>query len=145
MELVVVEPETSGWEPVEIAEEEGADVWRYRTAEEERRIEQGNAAIRSGVLGWMRDKVFRSLVRQRGDLLSAQEKAEQEIRELVERLEQLHAPLQERIAAYEKRIADLERELAAKDEQTRELIGSRIYVTQQQLTLERERGDFGTN
>ena len=145
-EWVVVEPESSGWEPVEIAQgEDGGEVWRYRTADAERKIERANAAIRSGVLGWMRDKVFRSLVRQRGDLLSAQEKAEQEIRELVERLEQLHAPLQERIAAYEKRIADLERELAAKDEQNRELIGSRIYVTQQQLTLERERRDFGTN
>ncbi|MEO7411853.1 MAG: hypothetical protein ABIZ81_00730 [Opitutaceae bacterium] len=144
--LVPDEPEASGWERVAVAPSEaGGEVWKYRAIDAERKVERAHAAIRSGVMDWMREKVFRTLVHHRGELLSAQQKAEQEIRELVDRLEQLHAPLQERIAAYEKRIAELERDLAAKDEENRELIGSRIYVTKQQLLLERERSDFGTN
>jgi uncharacterized protein YceH (UPF0502 family) len=91
----------------------------------------------------MREKIFQTLFRQRADLLSVQQKAEAEMHELEQRLEQLHTPLQERISAYEKRIAELEKELAAKGEENRELIGARINVAKQQLSLERER--FATN
>ena len=88
----------------------------------------------------MHEKVFQTLFRQRAELLSVQQKAEAEMHELEQRLEQLHIPLQERISAYEKRIAELEEELAAKGEENRELIGARISVARQQLSLERERG-----
>ena len=104
-------------------------------------------AIRTGALGWMREKLFQNLFNQRAELLSAQQRAEAEMRELEQRLEQLHTPLQERIAAYEKRIEELQRELAVKGEENRELIGARINVAKQQLTVERERerGWFATN
>jgi prefoldin subunit 5 len=88
----------------------------------------------------MKEKAVRSLVGQRADLLSAQQKAEAEMRELEARLEQLHTPLQQRISAYEARIVELEKDLAAKGEENRELIGARISVAKQQLMVERERG-----
>ena len=91
-------------------------------------------------MGWMKEKVFRTLFRQRAELLDAHHKAEAEMRELEQRLEQLHAPLQERISAYEKRIEELEQDLAAKGEANRELIGARISVARQHLNVQRERG-----
>jgi predicted RNase H-like nuclease (RuvC/YqgF family) len=96
-------------------------------------------------MGWMRERIFQNLFRQRERLLTAQEKAEQEMRELEQRLGQLQAPLQDRIRAYERRIEELERELADKGEENRQLIGARIDVARQQLRMERERGGFGTN
>jgi hypothetical protein len=118
---------------------DGNDEWRSRALLAEGKAERAQQAIRSGVMGWMREKVVRTLFSQRAQLLDAQQKAEAEMRELEQRLEQLHAPLQERIMAYEQRIADLERDLAAKGEENRELIGARINVARQHLSMERER------
>ncbi|MBL9189641.1 MAG: hypothetical protein JNK23_19325 [Opitutaceae bacterium] len=121
----------------------GDPVWRERALAAEGKAERAQQAIRSGVMGWMREKVVRSLSTQRADLLSAQQKAEVEIRELEQRLEQLHTPLQQRISAYEARIVELEKDLAAKGEENRELIGARISVARQQLMVERERSRSG--
>jgi hypothetical protein len=119
--------------------------WRDRAIEAEGKAERAQAAIRSGVLGWMRERIFQTLARQRKELLTSQQRAEGEMRELEQRLQQLHTPLQERIRAYERRIEELEKDLAAKGEENRELIGARISVARQQLNVERERGQFGTN
>jgi hypothetical protein len=123
----------------------GDESWRSRALAAEGKAERAQQAIRTGVLGWMKEKVFHSVVQQREQMLSVQQKAEQEMRELEQRLEQLHAPLQERIAAYEKRIEELEQDLAVKGEENRQLIGARIAVARQHLSVERERGRFGTN
>ena len=117
--------------------------WRHRALAAEGKAERAHEAIRSGALGWMREKIFRALSHQRGELLSTQQKAEAEMRELEQRLEQLHTPLQERIGAYEKRIEELEKDLAAKGEENRELLGARITVARQQLNVARERGRGG--
>jgi hypothetical protein len=117
--------------------------WRSRALIAEFKLERAHEAIRRGALGWMREKFFHTLFSQRSELLSTQQRAENEIRELERRLEQLLTPLQGRIAAYEKRIQELEEALAAKDDENRELIGARITVTKQQLQL--ERGRFGSN
>jgi len=123
----------------------GEGVWRDRALIAEGKAERAQQAIRSGVMGWMRERIFQNLFRQRERLLTAQEKAEQEMRELEQRLGQLQAPLQDRIRAYERRIEELERELADKGEENRQLIGARIDVARQQLRMERERGGFGAN
>ncbi len=123
----------------------GDGVWRDRALIAEGKAERAQQAIRSGVMGWMRERIFQNLFRQRERLLTAQEKAEQEMRELEQRLGQLQAPLQDRIRAYERRIEELERELADKGEENRQLIGARIDVARQQLRMERERGGFGAN
>ncbi len=119
--------------------------WRHRALAAEGRAERAHEAIRSGVMGWMRERVVQTLFHQRAELLSAQQRAEAEMRELEERLERLHIPLQERVAAYEKRIAELEKELAAKGEENRELIDARISAARQQLSLERERSGLAAN
>lgn len=119
--------------------------WKQRALLAESKVERAHAAIQAGMLGWMREKLFQSLFRQRADLLSAQHKAELEMGEWEQRLESLQTPLQDRIRAYEKRIEDLERELAAKGQTNRELLGARIAVTRQHLHQERERGDFSAN
>ncbi len=119
------------------------DHWRSRAMAAEVKAQRAQEAIRTGALGWMKEKVFQTMFHQRAELLSAQQRAEAEMRELEQRLEQLHTPLQERIAAYEKRIEELEQDLAAKGEENRELIGARINVAKQQLNL--ERGRFGSN
>lgn len=117
--------------------------WKNRAMAAEMKAARAQEAIRTGALGWMKDKVFQSALDQRAELLSAQQRAEAEMRELEQRLEQLHTPLQERIKAYEKRIEELEQDLAAKGEENRELIGARITVAKQQLNV--ERGRFGIN
>ncbi|MGH7957271.1 MAG: hypothetical protein ACREH8_09680, partial [Opitutaceae bacterium] len=124
---------------------EGDDSWRRRALLAEGKAERAQQAIRSGVMGWMREKIFRTLFRQRAELLTAHQKAEAEMLELEQRLEQLRAPLQERITAYEQRIKELERDLSAKGEENRELIGARIHVARQHLIIERERRRFAVN
>jgi hypothetical protein len=104
----------------------GENVWKERALLAEGKAERAHHAIRSGVMGWMRDKVFRTMFRQREELLSAQQSAEVEMQELEQRLEQLHAPLQERIGAYESRIKELETELA---EKTRVHESAQVNVT----------------
>ncbi len=122
-----------------------AEAWRTRALAAEGQAARAQEAIRSGFMGWMRERVMGSLFRHRQELLSAQQKAEIEIRELEQRLEELHAPLQERISAYEQRIEELEKDLAAKGEENRELIGARINVARQHLKVERERGGYSVN
>ena len=119
--------------------DENGENWRTRALIAENRAERAHEAIRMGALGWMREKVFRSLFRQRAELLSIQQLAEAEVRELEGRLEQLLVPLQGRIKAYEKRIEELEKALAAQGGKDHGLIGTRITVTRQQLEAERER------
>jgi hypothetical protein len=138
-------PALPGATPDALPSGEGDESWRSRALIAEGKAERAHQAIRSGVMGWMKEKVVRTLFRQRAELLDAQQKAEAEMRELEQRLEQLHAPLQERISAYEQRIEELEKDLAAKGEENRELIGARISVARQHLSMERERSRFGIN
>jgi len=138
-------PTLTGADQKALPGDAGEDTWRTRALEAEVKADRAHEAIRTGALGWMREKIFQSLFTQRAALLSAQQKAEAEMRELEQRLEQLHTPLQERINAYEKRIEELEQDLAAKGEENQELIGARISVAKQQLNVEREHGRFGTN
>ena len=56
---------------------------------------------------------------------------------LMHRLNELHAPLQNRLNAYESRIQELERELAARTEENRELLKLKIDLLRQQLEAER--------
>lgn len=133
------------WDPKALPGGASPSGWQQRALVAESKAERAHEAIRAGVLGWMREKIFRTMFRHRDELLSAQQKAEAEMRELEQRLEQLHTPLQERIKAYEKRIEELERDLAAKGEENRKLIGAGISVAKQQLISEQRRDRFGTN
>lgn len=142
---ILINPGLEGRDPYALPPGSEAVAWRNRAIAAEDKAERAQQAIRSGFMGWMREKIVRSLFHQREELLSAQQKAEIEIRELEQRLEELHAPLQERITAYEQRIEELEKDLAAKGEENRELIGARINVARQHLKVERERSGYSSN
>lgn len=123
--------------------------WRERALQAEQRANQAQAIVRSGMIGqlaqWMAGRMTQSLVSQRAELLQTQQRAAMEMAELAERLEKIHAPLQERLAAYEQRIADLEKELTLKSEENRELIRAKIEILRKQWEIERDQNRLEFN
>jgi hypothetical protein len=107
-------PVLAGVQQAALPDGDPESAWQSRALLAEGKVERAHAAIRSGALGWMRDKIFRTMANQRAELLSSQQHAEVEMRELEQRLEQLQTPLQEKLTSYEKRIHELEEELATK-------------------------------
>ena len=119
--------------------------WQQRALLAEQKVKQAHAAIREGALAQLKEKVVGSLVSQREQMLDTQQSAAVELAELEKRLNELHAPLQERLRAYETRIAELERALAAKGEENRELIRAKIEMMRRQLETERSRNHLQFN
>jgi len=117
--------------------------WQQRALAAEARADRAHAAIRSGVLGQLsqllRNKLFSGLVSQRERMLDAQQSAAVEIAEMQRRLDDLHAPLQERLLTYEKRVAELEKALAVKGAENRELLKAKIQLIRKQLETEQKR------
>ena len=117
--------------------------WRDRALAAEARVENATALVRTRLVPSMARSLMSGLVQRlllhRSDLLNSQQRAEQEVAELEQRLENLHTPLAGRLAAYEQRIAELEKELAAKGEENRELLRARIATARRKLVSERER------
>ena len=87
----------------------------------------------------MMTKLMQRIISQRSALLQTQQLALSEMTELEQRLDKVHAPLQDRLRAYEQRISDLEKELARKGEENRELIKAKIQMARKQLTATKER------
>ena len=88
----------------------------------------------------LKEAVVQGLATQRAELLQAQRIAAAEINELVQRLDELKAPMQERLRSYEGRIVELEKDLAARNEENRELLKMKIEMIRRQLETERARG-----
>lgn len=89
----------------------------------------------------LKDAVVQGLAAQRAELLQMQRLAAAEIAELVNRLDQLQAPMQERLRAYQDRIQELQKELAERTEENRELLKMKIEMMRQQI--ESEQGQPG--
>jgi hypothetical protein len=87
----------------------------------------------------LKEAVVQGLAQQRAELLEAQRMAAQEISELVHRLDQLQAPMQERLRAYQDRIQELQKELTQRTEENRELLKMKIEMMRRQLETERGR------
>ncbi|HEU5125216.1 MAG TPA: hypothetical protein VFW05_14270 [Verrucomicrobiae bacterium] len=123
--------------------------WRERALHAEQRADQAQAIVRAGLVGqlaqWMAGRMTQSLVSQRAELLATQQRAAMEMAEMAERLEKIHAPLQERLQAYEQRIADLEKELTLKNEENRELIRAKIEILRKQWEIERDQNRLEFN
>ncbi|HEY1490365.1 MAG TPA: hypothetical protein VGF90_04930 [Verrucomicrobiae bacterium] len=115
--------------------------WRRRALEAEARAEQAQAALKASLAPQLaeslKEAVVQGLAAQRSELLKAQQSAALEISELVHRLDELKAPIQERLHSYETRIHDLERDLAERNEENRELLKLKIEMTRRQLEAER--------
>jgi hypothetical protein len=90
----------------------------------------------------LKDAVVQGLAAQRAELLEAQRLAAVEIAELVQRLDKLQAPMQERIRAYQERIQELQRDLTQRTEENRELLKMKIEMMRQQIETERGRVRF---
>jgi hypothetical protein len=119
--------------------------WQQRALAAEEKVARTHDAIRSGVMTQLKEKVVSSLVTQRSEMLEAQHAAAAEMAELERRLNELHAPLQDRLRAYENRIADLEKALAVKGEENRELIRAKIELMRKQLEITRTGSDLQFN
>jgi hypothetical protein len=76
---------------------------------------------------------------QRRELMIAQQMATDEIASLVERLERMQAPMQERLQAYEAQIERLENELVVRTAENRELLKIKVEMMRQHLEYERAR------
>jgi hypothetical protein len=124
------------------------DVWRQRALMAELRAEQAQAAIGASLAPHLAQAVKEALVQelaiQRRELLQAQQIAATEIAQLTHHLDELRAPIQERLRSYETRIQELEKELAAKNEENRELLKLKIDMLRRQLEVEgtRNRMEF---
>jgi hypothetical protein len=123
--------------------EPGADnaAWRARALTAEQRAAQASAVVRAGLMPhlaqWLKQAFTRRLVSERAHLLTTTEQAAAAVAELEKRLQQLHAPVEERLRAYEQRIAQLEQALAAKGAENRELLKTQIELTRQKLAAAR--------
>jgi hypothetical protein len=117
--------------------------WRERALAAEERAGKAAALLRASLrphlARWMMNELVQRLLSQRSQVLTGQQKAEREVAELAARLEKVHAPLADRLRAYEQRIAQLEAELAARDEQSLDLIKAKIETTRRKLEGERSR------
>jgi len=87
----------------------------------------------------LKEAVVQGLAAQRAELLEAQRQAAVELAELVQRLDRLQAPMQERLRAYQDRIEELQRDLAQRTEENRELLKMKIEMMRRQLETERTR------
>jgi hypothetical protein len=117
------------------------DPWRRRALEAERRAEQVLAAAKADLAPQLAEALKEALVQelaiQRKELLQAQQIATTEIAQLTRHLDELKAPIQERLRSYEMRIQELEKELGAKTEENRELLKLKIEMMRRQLEVER--------
>ncbi len=68
----------------------------------------------------LKEAVVQGLAAQRAELLETQRVAATEISQLVLRLDQLQAPMQERLRVYQERIQELQKELADRTDENRE-------------------------
>jgi hypothetical protein len=126
-----------------------AQAWQQRALEAERQVERAHEALRAGVMEQvshvLQDRLVSELATHRRELIEAQQAAAAEMEALDRRLNEMHAPLQERLQAYEARVAELERALAYKDDQNRELLKARIELLRKQLAAQRTETDTVLN
>ncbi len=85
----------------------------------------------------LKSVVVQELASQRRELLQAQQQAAAEVVRLMHRLNEVRAPLQERLAAYEQQIQELEKELVEQSKENRELLKLQIDLLKEQVRTER--------
>jgi hypothetical protein len=125
------------------------DVWRQRALLAELRAEQAQAAVGASLAPHLaralKEALVQELAVQRKELLQAQQIAAAEIAQLTHHLDELRVPIQERLRSYEMRIQELEKELAARNEENRELLKLKIDMLRRQLEVESTRNRMEFN
>jgi hypothetical protein len=124
-------------------------VWQQRALMAELRAEQAQAAVTASLAPHLAQALKEALVQelavQRKELLQAQQIAAMEIAQLTHHLDELRAPIQERLRSYETRIQELEKELAARNEENRELLKLKIEMLRNQVAIESTRNRLEFN
>jgi len=87
----------------------------------------------------LKEALVQGLASQRAELLEVQRLAAADIAGLTRRLDQLHAPMQQRLQAYQDRIDELERSLAERTDENRHLLKLKIEMMRRQIEVERGR------
>jgi DNA repair exonuclease SbcCD ATPase subunit len=87
----------------------------------------------------MMDKLVQTLLHQRRNLIETQSNATVRVEDLEKRLETLQKQLNRRLQTYECRIAELQAELAAKDQENKELASANMRLAWRAMELERLR------
>jgi DNA-directed RNA polymerase subunit RPC12/RpoP len=112
------------------------------------RVEGGRAAsrmaltptLKSGLIPHlarlMMNRLVQALFAQRESLIDTQAEATKRMVDLEERIARAQVSVQERFAAYENRIAELEKQLAAADEEKRELMRQNFQLARKALEAE---------
>jgi hypothetical protein len=120
-----------------------ADAWKERALDAELKAEQLSTVVKAGLLPqlsrWLANKFVSRLALERRQLMETQHRAELVIAEIENRLEQVRAPLEERLRVYEERIQTLEAELAAKAAENQELIKATIVAARRKIEQERSK------
>lgn len=93
----------------------------------------------------LKSTVIQEMASQRHQLLQVQQQAAAEIVQLMQRLNEVRAPLQERLDAYERQIQELEKELGRQSRENRELLRMQIELLKDQVRAERAAGRMDFN
>jgi predicted RNase H-like nuclease (RuvC/YqgF family) len=91
----------------------------------------------------LKDNLVQQLAAQVDDMMDVQAAVADQLSSMEERLERMHAPLQERLRIYEQRISELEGELAQRGQENQLLLRARIEALRWQM--EQERSGAGVN
>jgi len=104
------------------------------------RVEGGPMALRLALIPHlarlMMNRLVQALFAQRASLIDTQAEATQRVADLEDRIARAQLSLQERFAAYDNRIAELEKQLAAADEEKRELMRQNFQLARKLLEAE---------
>jgi DNA-directed RNA polymerase subunit RPC12/RpoP len=104
------------------------------------RVEGGPMALRLALIPHlarlMMNRLVQALFAQRASLIDTQAEATQRVADLEDRIAKAQLSLQERFAAYDNRIAELEKQLAAADEEKRELMRQNFQLARKLLEAE---------
>jgi hypothetical protein len=124
-------------------------IWKQRALMAELRAEQAQATATASLAPHLAQVLKEALVQelaiQRRELLQTQELAAAEIAQLAHHLDELRAPIQERLRSYETRIQELEKELAVRNEENHELLKLKIEMLHQQVAIESTRNRMEFN
>jgi hypothetical protein len=98
------------------------------------------ATVRSALIPhlarMMMNRLVQALFAQRESLIDTQTEATRRMAELEERIGQAQTNVERKFALYESRIADLEGQLAAKEEENRELMRTNFQLAKKALEVE---------
>jgi exonuclease VII large subunit len=96
----------------------------------------GRAALLPQLARMMMNRLVQALYGQRESLIAAQAEATRRMVELEERIGRAQTNVERKIAAYEGRIGELESQLAAKEEENRELMRANFQLAKKALEVE---------